>query len=173
MGFCARSHKTLHFPWRYDTEEDLVDRIVTTDETWVEYVSAESKQQSMAWGHSSFPKKPKKNTSNLWPSCFRMLRESCLSHSWNVVPRSLLKFTVRKNHPSHPEQTWRCDIAWQCSPSRWSTNTRPFEPVQIERLWSFPMQPGLVLCKRNLQIGKHCDKFVKLLMLKNNGKLQF
>lgn len=73
--FCARwvpkllteVHKTkrmgsaLNFLSRYDAEgEDFLKRIVTGDETWVAYVNAETKQQSMAWGHTNSPCKPKK-----------------------------------------------------------------------------------------------------------------
>uniref|UniRef100_A0A1B6I6U6 Mariner Mos1 transposase n=1 Tax=Homalodisca liturata TaxID=320908 RepID=A0A1B6I6U6_9HEMI len=46
---------------RYDVEgETFLNRIVTGDETWVVYVNAETKQQSMQWGHTASPSKPKK-----------------------------------------------------------------------------------------------------------------
>ena len=38
----------------------LLDRIVTGDETWVKHVNCETKLQSMEWGHTSSPKKPRK-----------------------------------------------------------------------------------------------------------------
>ncbi|GFQ98652.1 HTH_48 domain-containing protein [Trichonephila clavata] len=59
-------HKTqrlgsaLTFLERYHNEgEDFLDQIVTGDETWVAYVTPESKQQSMEWRHSSSPKRVK------------------------------------------------------------------------------------------------------------------
>ncbi|GFQ82638.1 HTH_48 domain-containing protein [Trichonephila clavata] len=61
-------HKTqrlgsaLTFLERYLNEgEDVLDQIVTGDETWVAYVTPESKQQSMEWRHSSSPKRVKFN----------------------------------------------------------------------------------------------------------------
>lgn len=39
--------------------DEFFSHIVTGDETWISYVNAESKQQSMQWRHSSSPK-PKK-----------------------------------------------------------------------------------------------------------------
>ncbi|KAJ4431849.1 hypothetical protein ANN_20455 [Periplaneta americana] len=38
--------------------------IVTGDRTWVRYVNAETKLQSMQWGHTHFPKKPTKCRQN-------------------------------------------------------------------------------------------------------------
>ena len=73
--FCARwipkllteDHKNqrmaaaLHFLDAYDKDGDsLLDRIVTGDETWVKHVNCETKLQSMQWGHTSSPQKPKK-----------------------------------------------------------------------------------------------------------------
>lgn len=59
-------HKTqrlgsaLTFLERYHNEgEDFLNQIVTGDETWVAYVTPESKQQSMEWRHSSSPKRVK------------------------------------------------------------------------------------------------------------------
>ncbi|GFX41139.1 histone-lysine N-methyltransferase SETMAR [Trichonephila clavipes] len=65
--FCARwvpkrlkdIHKTsrmcaaLEFLSRYHTDgEDFLNRMVTGDETWVAHVKVETKEQSMAWGHT-------------------------------------------------------------------------------------------------------------------------
>lgn len=59
-------HKTkrlgsaLTFLERYDVKGDeILSQIVTGDETWVAYVTPESKQQSMEWRHSTSPKKVK------------------------------------------------------------------------------------------------------------------
>ncbi|GFW49368.1 histone-lysine N-methyltransferase SETMAR [Trichonephila clavipes] len=59
-------HKTkrlgsaLSFLERYSNEgEDFLSHIVTGDETWVAYVTPESKQQSMEWRYSSSPRKVK------------------------------------------------------------------------------------------------------------------
>ncbi|GFQ96234.1 HTH_48 domain-containing protein [Trichonephila clavata] len=50
----------LTFLERYHNEgEDFLDQLVTGDETWVAYVTPESKQQSMEWRHSSSPKRVK------------------------------------------------------------------------------------------------------------------
>ncbi|KAJ4446857.1 hypothetical protein ANN_13557 [Periplaneta americana] len=45
----------------YGAKSDaFLDQIVTGDETWVRYVNAETKLQSMQWGHTHSPKKPTK-----------------------------------------------------------------------------------------------------------------
>ena len=50
----------LSFLECYDREGDaFLDQIVT-DETWVRCVNAETKLQSMQWGHTASPKKPTK-----------------------------------------------------------------------------------------------------------------
>ncbi|GBM90647.1 Histone-lysine N-methyltransferase SETMAR [Araneus ventricosus] len=60
-------HKTnrmgaaLEFLSRYHTDgEDFLNRIVTDDETWVAHANAETKQQSMAWGHTDSPTRLRK-----------------------------------------------------------------------------------------------------------------
>jgi len=73
--FCARwvtkqladLHKTqrmgsaLTFLQRYWEEGDeFLDRIVTGDETWVQFMNAETKEQSKQWMHTHSPNKPKK-----------------------------------------------------------------------------------------------------------------
>ena len=73
--FCARwvtkrltdFHRTqrmgsaLTFLHRYWEEGDkFLDRIVTGDETWVQSVNAETKEQSKQWMHMHSPNKPKK-----------------------------------------------------------------------------------------------------------------
>ncbi|GBN10452.1 Histone-lysine N-methyltransferase SETMAR [Araneus ventricosus] len=73
--FCARwvpktlteIHKTsrmgaaLEFLSRYHTGgEDFLNRIVTGDETWVAHGNAETKQQSLAWGHTGSPTRLRK-----------------------------------------------------------------------------------------------------------------
>uniref|UniRef100_A0A1B6DDI6 Mos1 transposase HTH domain-containing protein n=1 Tax=Clastoptera arizonana TaxID=38151 RepID=A0A1B6DDI6_9HEMI len=73
--FCARwvpklltdDHKTkrmssaIDFLSRYELEgAEFLNRIVTGDEINVAYVNAETKQQSMQWGHTASPSKPKK-----------------------------------------------------------------------------------------------------------------
>lgn len=59
-------HKTkrlgsaLTFLERYHNDgDDFLSQIVTGDETWVAYVTPESKQQSMEWRHSNSPRKVK------------------------------------------------------------------------------------------------------------------
>ncbi|GBM34902.1 hypothetical protein AVEN_41451-1 [Araneus ventricosus] len=52
----SRMGAALKFLSRYHTGgEDFLNRIVTGDETWVAHVNAETKQQSMAWGHAGSP----------------------------------------------------------------------------------------------------------------------
>jgi len=73
--FCARwvpkllseDHKkqrmaaSLTFLEAYEKDGDsLLDRVVTGDETWVKDVTCETKKQSMEWGHTSSPKRPRK-----------------------------------------------------------------------------------------------------------------
>lgn len=55
-----RLSSALTFLERYHEEgDDFLGQIVTGDETWVAYVTPESKQQSMEWRHSTSPKKVK------------------------------------------------------------------------------------------------------------------
>jgi len=49
------------FLQRYWEEDDEFDRIVSGDETWVQLVNAETKEQSKQWMHMHSPNKPKKN----------------------------------------------------------------------------------------------------------------
>lgn len=73
--FCARwvpkllseDHKKqrmaalLTFLEAYEQDGDsLLDRVVTGDKTWVKHVICETKKQSMEWGHTSSPKRPRK-----------------------------------------------------------------------------------------------------------------
>jgi len=73
--FCARwvpkllteDHKqqrlaaALNFLEAYEKNgNQLLERIVTGDETWVQYVNCETKRQSMEWGHTNSPNKPTK-----------------------------------------------------------------------------------------------------------------
>ncbi|GFU47161.1 histone-lysine N-methyltransferase SETMAR [Trichonephila clavipes] len=62
----TKEHKTkrlgnaLSFLEEYSNERnDFLSHIVAGDETWVAYVTTESKQQSMEWRHSSSPRKVK------------------------------------------------------------------------------------------------------------------
>lgn len=56
-----RMGAALSFLQRYEREGDaFLNQIVTGDETWVRYVNAETKLQSMQWGHTHSPKKPTK-----------------------------------------------------------------------------------------------------------------
>lgn len=63
----SEEHKTkrmgaaLTFLSRYHQDGDeLLNRIVTGDETWISHITPETKRQSMEWHHSNSPKKPKK-----------------------------------------------------------------------------------------------------------------
>ena len=95
--FCARwvpkqltdFHKTqrmgsaLTFLQRYWEEGDeFLDRIVTGDETWVQFVTTEKKEQSKQWMHTHSPNKPKKfkqmpSKKKLWPQYSGTVREFC------------------------------------------------------------------------------------------------
>jgi len=56
-----RMAASLTFLEAYENDGDsLLDRVVTGDETWVKHVTCETKKQSMGWGHTSSPKKPRK-----------------------------------------------------------------------------------------------------------------
>ena len=56
-----RMGSTLTFLQHYWEEGDeFLDRIVTGDETWVQFVNAETKEQSKEWMHTHSPNKPKK-----------------------------------------------------------------------------------------------------------------
>lgn len=55
-----RLSSALTFLERYHNDgDDFLSQIVTGDETWVAYVTPESKQQSMEWRHSDSPRKVK------------------------------------------------------------------------------------------------------------------
>ncbi|GBM27855.1 hypothetical protein AVEN_66406-1 [Araneus ventricosus] len=57
----SRMGAALEFLSLYHTDaEDFLNRIVTGDETWVAHVNAETKQQSMAWGHTGSPTRLRK-----------------------------------------------------------------------------------------------------------------
>ena len=54
----CRLGSALTFLVLYEAEGDTyLSQIVTGDETWVAYVTPETKQQSMEWRHSTSPKK--------------------------------------------------------------------------------------------------------------------
>jgi histone-lysine N-methyltransferase SETMAR len=56
-----RMGSALTFLLRYREEGDeFLDKIVTGDETWVQIVNAETKEQSKQWMHTHSPNKPKK-----------------------------------------------------------------------------------------------------------------
>jgi len=51
---------SLTFLEAYEKDGDsFLDRVVTGDETWVKYVTCETKNQSMEWRHTSSPKRPR------------------------------------------------------------------------------------------------------------------
>jgi len=70
----TEEHKKRHvacaltFLMRYHKEEDcMLSHIVTGDETWVSYITPESKQQSLHWEHTGWPKRKKfKQTFSTW-----------------------------------------------------------------------------------------------------------
>jgi len=56
-----RMGSVLTFLQRYWEEGDeFLDRIMTGDKTWVQFVNAETKEQSKQWMHSCSPNRPKK-----------------------------------------------------------------------------------------------------------------
>jgi len=102
--FCARwvpkqltkFHKTqimgsaLTFLQTYwDEGEEFLYRIVTGDETWVQFVNAETKEQSKQWMHTHSPNKPKKfkqtpsNKKKWWLQYSGNVREFCWQNSWH------------------------------------------------------------------------------------------
>ncbi|GFV05780.1 histone-lysine N-methyltransferase SETMAR [Trichonephila clavipes] len=102
--FCARwvpkmlteIHKTsrmsaaLEFLSRYHTDgEDFLNRMVTGDETWVAHVNVETKQQSMAWGHTSSPTRLRKARQTL------SARKFMVTVFWNVQGILLIEFMTR------------------------------------------------------------------------------
>ncbi|GBM28212.1 Histone-lysine N-methyltransferase SETMAR [Araneus ventricosus] len=102
--FCARwvpkmlteIHKTsrmgvaLKFLSRYHTGgEDFLNRIVTGDETWVAHVNAETKQQSMAWGHTGSPTRLRKARQTL------SARKLMVTFFWDAQGIFLIEFMTR------------------------------------------------------------------------------
>ncbi|GBO18322.1 hypothetical protein AVEN_87550-1, partial [Araneus ventricosus] len=104
--FCARwvpkmlkeIHKTsrmgdaLEFLSRYHTDgEDFLNRIVTGDarDTWVTHVNAETKQQSMAWGHTGSPTRLRKARQTL------SVRKLMVTVFWDAQGILLIEFMTR------------------------------------------------------------------------------
>jgi len=61
---------------------EFLDRIVTGDETWVQFVNAENKERSKEWMHTHSPNKPKKfkrtlSNKKLWLQYSGLVREFC------------------------------------------------------------------------------------------------
>jgi hypothetical protein len=46
--------------WYWEEGDELLGRIVTGDETWVQFITTEKKEQSKQWMHTHSPNKPKK-----------------------------------------------------------------------------------------------------------------
>jgi hypothetical protein len=76
---------SLQHPLRYaDKEEDMLDKIVTEDESWVYHYKLESKRASVQWKHpssrSTITFKVTHELGRLWYCVFDSLRV-LLSHS--------------------------------------------------------------------------------------------
>jgi hypothetical protein len=71
--------------WYSKQDDEFLSHIVTGDETWVSYVTPESKQQSMEWRHTSSPKKTQIQADNFNPQdhvlFFGTGKEFCLLNS--------------------------------------------------------------------------------------------
>ncbi|GBN98779.1 hypothetical protein AVEN_152534-1 [Araneus ventricosus] len=77
---------------RYHTGgEDFLNRIVTDDahETWVAHVNVETKQQSMAWGHTGSPTRLKKARQTL------SARKLMVTVFWDAQGILLIEFMTR------------------------------------------------------------------------------
>ena len=56
-----RVAKSLIFLEAYEKDGDsLLDRVISRDENWVKHETCEIKKQSIDWGHTSYPKRPRK-----------------------------------------------------------------------------------------------------------------
>ncbi|GBM51790.1 Histone-lysine N-methyltransferase SETMAR [Araneus ventricosus] len=102
--FCARwvpkmlteIHKTsrmgaaLEFLSRYHTDgEGILNRTVTGDETWVAHINVETKQQSMAWGHTGSPTRLRKARQTL------SARRLMVTVFWDAQGILLIEFMTR------------------------------------------------------------------------------
>ncbi|GBN19063.1 hypothetical protein AVEN_73129-1 [Araneus ventricosus] len=88
----SRMGAALEFLSRYHTDgEDFLNRIVTVDarETWVAHVNAETKQQSMAWGHTDSPTRLRKACQTL------SARKLMVTIFWDAQVILLIEFMTR------------------------------------------------------------------------------
>ncbi|GBN56033.1 Histone-lysine N-methyltransferase SETMAR [Araneus ventricosus] len=86
----SRMGAALKFLFRYHTGgEDFLNRIVTGDETWVAHVNAETKQQSMAWGHTDSPTRLRKARQTL------SARKLMVTVFWDAQGILLIEFMTR------------------------------------------------------------------------------
>ncbi|GFY18823.1 mariner Mos1 transposase [Trichonephila clavipes] len=86
----SRMGAALEFLSRYYTDgEDFLNRMVTGDETWVAHVNVETKQQSMAWGHTGSPILLRKARQTL------SVRKLMVTVFWDVQGILLIEFMTR------------------------------------------------------------------------------
>ncbi|GFU99843.1 histone-lysine N-methyltransferase SETMAR [Trichonephila clavipes] len=86
----SRMGAALEFLSRYHTDgEDFLNRMVTGDETWVAHVNVETKQQSMAWGHTGSPTRLRKARQTLSVS------KLMVTVFWDVQGIFLIEFMTR------------------------------------------------------------------------------
>ncbi|GFU72919.1 histone-lysine N-methyltransferase SETMAR [Trichonephila clavipes] len=86
----SRMGAALEFLSRYHTDgEVFLNTMVTGDETWVAHVNVETKQQSMAWGHTGSPPRLMKARQTLSK---RKLMDTVF---WDVQGILLIEFMTR------------------------------------------------------------------------------
>ena len=78
----------------------FLNKIVTGNETWVLYINAETKQQSIVWRHTASPNKPKKawqtlSARKVIATLFWDAKEILFVEFMNIERPSILKSVVR------------------------------------------------------------------------------
>ncbi|GFR10450.1 uncharacterized protein TNCT_388171 [Trichonephila clavata] len=108
-----RMGAALEFLSQYHMDgEHFLNRIVIGYETLVAHVNAETKQQSMAWGHIGAPTRLKKarqtlSARKLMVPSFRFSRKVAdrIHKTWNHIKLRSLLSHVEEIEKRHPEQT--------------------------------------------------------------------
>ncbi|GFS52518.1 histone-lysine N-methyltransferase SETMAR [Trichonephila clavipes] len=120
----------------YDRHGDsLLDRIVTGDETWVKHVDCETKLQSMQWGHTSSPKRPRK--------CLQTLRAVQNKRRGKLASKILFLHDNARPHMANCTQELLNSFKWEVFPYP------PYSPdLAPSDLHLFPKMKNWLVTKR-------------------------
>lgn len=120
-------------------EEDFLNKIVTGDETWVNFENEETKEQ-FSWiliprvNQTSLSKPLSKC---VWLLCSGTGKEFSWWNSWNVSRPSLQPHTMKRNAVIRHCPSWQCSTA-HCNCNKYAPAT-----FSMGSVWSHSIQPGL------------------------------